>query len=138
MRMLKLATAVVAASLAFVPVAQAQGFIMGMVVGGILFGGNTQYGSSGGMILYSADEKVLKEVDPVAVRQVSKKACFEGSGYNYSRENSNKSLKELFEALMKTRASSSREQTILQIVRVFDPGTPECAAIWFAYIDKPQ
>ncbi|OGZ08916.1 MAG: hypothetical protein A3D67_01480 [Candidatus Lloydbacteria bacterium RIFCSPHIGHO2_02_FULL_51_22] len=132
MRKLTMILATVAA-LAFTPVAvNAQGFLFGLVAGGMLFGGSNQYGASGGAtILYSADEEKLKATNPLDVRLASTHSCFHA---NFPRNKTDRSLGELFDEL--TAGLPKRKRVILQIARVFHSADPQCAAIWFAYIEK--
>lgn len=116
---------------ASIAAANAQGFLLGTVVGGALFGGSNQYGGGGTAILYTADEEVLKKTDPLTVRQVASRGCFNSA---YERDNSKYTLGEIFALLTKERGQ--KERTILQIARVFDPSTTMCASIWFAYTEK--
>ncbi len=131
MRKLTLTLATVAALIAAPVAANAQGFLFGLVVGGMLFGGSNQYAGGGAAILYSADEDVLKKIDPLSVRQVASRGCFNPA---YATDNSQRTLGEIFARLTKERGQ--KERTILQIARVFDPSTIACASIWFAYIEK--
>lgn len=132
MRKFALILSTLTALVAAPAVANAQGFIIGMVVGGMLFGGNTQHGSGGGTILYSADEEVLKATDPMSVRQAASTACF---APNYNRRNGpGVSLGEMFAEA--TEKLPKKERLVLQILRVFDPSNTPCGAIWFAYTEK--
>ena len=131
MRKLAITLATVAA-LAFTPVAaNAQGFLFGLVVGGVLFGGSNQYAGGGATILYSADEEKLKAANPLDVRLASTRSCFHS---DFTRNKTDRSLGELFGEL--TAGLPKKERVILQIARVFSAENPQCAAIWFAYIEK--
>ena len=130
-----LATALVGVVLlAGVPsIAQAQaGFIFGMIIGGALFGGGAQ-GGGAATILYSADEDKLKATNPLDVRMAATRSCFNSS---FQRDKTGKSLGELFGELTAGMPQPKKERVILQIARVFEGEYPQCAAIWFAYIEK--
>ncbi len=109
--------------------ANAQGFLFGLVVGGMLFSGNTQYSGAGAIILYSANEEMLRSVPPLEVRLVAYDQCFTGGN-----DAANKSIGEMFATLTKGRRD--KKQTVLQVVRIFSPRDASCAVIWFAYIER--
>ena len=136
MRKLVLTLAMLAALVAAPAVANAQtSFLFGMLVGGTLFGNNNQYAGGGATILYSADEEKLKATNPLDVRLMATRSCFH-SGFNWDK--TNKSLGELFEELTTDlpKREKKKERVILQIARVFSAVDPQCAAIWFAYVEK--
>ncbi len=124
---------VLTALLASAPVAaNAQGFLGGLVIGGLLFGGGSdQSGGSAATILYSADAEVLMAVDPLEMRMASTRSCF--NPY-FKFDKTGKSLGELFTEV--SEGLPVKERRILQIARVFDPSSPQCAAIWFAYTEE--
>lgn len=131
MRKLTITLATVVA-LAFTPVAaNAQGFLFGLAVGGMLFGGSDQYAGGGATILYSADEEKLKGTNPLDVRMASTRSCFHGE---FVRNKTGKTLGELFGEI--TGNLPKKERVILQIARIFDAKNAQCAAIWFAYTEK--
>lgn len=131
MHKLKLMLATLAAISVAPAAANAQDFLLGLAAGGMLFGGNTQYGAGGATILYSANDDTLKATDPLSMRMAATRSCFHS---DYSRNMTGRSLGELFAEL--TKDMIEKDRTILQIARVFDSGTLQCAAIWFAYIEK--
>lgn len=112
-------------------VASAQGFLLGMMAGGMLFGGDEVVTGGSAAILYSADEETLKTTDPLSVRMAATRTCFHpdfkwnAAGYTFGV---------LLEGVVKSDAK--RERRILQIVRIFDAKDIQCAAIWFAYTEK--
>lgn len=125
---------VVLATLLFVaaPIAaaNAQGFLVGVVTGGMLFGGN-QYGSSAATVLYSATDDTLKETDPLSVRMAAIPGCFQT---HYKGDKTGRSIGELFAELMD--GTPRMERTILQVVRVFHTSETQCATIWYVYTEK--
>jgi hypothetical protein len=124
----RIALAVLLFATAPIAAANAQGFVVGMVVGGMMFGGNT-YSGAAATILYSANEETLKGVDPLEVRLVAFDGCFEGGD-----RSAHKSIGEMFASVTKKQAD--KKQTILQVARVFYPSAARCASIWFAYTEK--
>jgi hypothetical protein len=132
MRKLTIA-AIAAIVLAAAPVAaNAQNFLLGMVVGGMLFGGNSQqYSGGAALVLYSASEEDLKKIDPMSVRQIAEDGCF---AKDYDSFIGNMSLADLFAAAVKKLPAKQRQ--IIQIIRVFHPGNSVCASIWFTYIEN--
>ena len=130
MRQLMLTLAILTTLVVAPAAANAQGFLLGMAVGGALFGGSSQYAGGGAMILYSADEEKLKATNPLDVRLASIYDCFRS---DFKPNKSDKTLGELFGEV--TAAFPKKERVILQIARVFQ-GMPACATIWFAYIEK--
>jgi len=129
MRKLTLILAMLAAFVVAPGVANAQGFLLGVLAGGMLFGGSTQYGAGGAAILYSASDEELKATDPLTVRMVSDRRCFDSS-----RVKKRNSLGELFWEF--TKDMPERKRTILQVARVFSPSSTWCASTWFTYIDE--
>lgn len=116
--------------------ARAQGeFIAGTVVGGMLFGDN-HYGGADATIIYTAPPDKLKGVDPLSVHMVAFPGCFayNGGGVSIDYDATGASLGEMFHTMMQKQPKKNR--TILQVVRAFDPGNVQCAAIWFTYIDQ--
>jgi len=106
-------------------------FLLGMVAGGLLFGGDTnKYGGGAGSLLYLADEKVLRATNPMRVRMVSTgHTCFSpGSSSNGT------SIFDLFNYA--TKKAPVKNPTILRVTRVFSPESLGCGAIWFEYVEK--
>lgn len=112
-------------------VASAQGFVVGLMIGGAMFGGSNHYGGSAATILYSASDETLKQVDPMDIKLASSYSCFVPE---YNADYSNLSLGEIFAKLMEKKVEQKR--TVLQIARVFFPDKAYCASIWYAYVEK--
>lgn len=137
MKMKGFASALVVISLLFGSAVQARAqvsFLAGMVVGGVLFGGDAQGGGSANVlyVLPRASERVR---DPLAVRLVS---SYEDNFYKGAL--AKKSLFEIFAFSLNSWDSSkmASKYEILQIVRAIDGSNTERASIWFAYIEKEK
>ena len=127
MRKTALLLVAVATLLGAPAVAKAQGFLIGLVVGGTLFGGSSSPG--GAFLVWTADEDTLKKTPAGQVRFAVYRDCFSrGVG-----DGAGKSLDEMF--AHSTAKLPRKERTVLQIFRVFE-SLPNCAGIWFTYIEK--
>ncbi len=134
MRKLMLTLATLGALLVAPVVAHAQaGFLIGLAAGGLLFGGESQYGGGGATIMWSADAETLKKIDPLSVKLIASHGCF--NNY-YHGDTTTFTLGELFSKLLSGREYPNKDRTILQIVRVYNPSNAACASIWYAYIEK--
>ncbi len=136
MRKLILALVTCSALVAVPAAASARGslssFATGIVVGGLLFGGDAHGDARGdgkGTIIYSAGEETLKKVDPLSVRMVS--TDYGRCNFHKEENKTNKSFGEVFSNLMENRPG---ERIILQILRIFV--SHDCATIWFAYVEQ--
>jgi hypothetical protein len=119
--------------LAAVPAAaNAQGFLLGVIVGNTLSGGE-QYSVSGGSVLYTASQEVLKKVDPMKVRiATSGPDNYQLSVWGTSRMGSS-TLGDVFKNTVREDAD---RYVVLQIVRVIGPSNGYTASLWFLYIEK--
>jgi hypothetical protein len=103
------------------------GFLNGMIVGSLL--GSDIINGGGGTVLYTAPESVRNTVDFMMVRQASEHDCF-SSG----QKTGGRTLRQLFTDA--TQKRPVKDPIMLQIVRMIDPSSPQCAAIWFTYVEK--
>ncbi|MDP3999704.1 MAG: hypothetical protein Q8P76_03905 [bacterium] len=109
--------------------AQGSTFLLGMVTGAVLFGGDETTVGNSSNIIYTLPRASERVKDPLAIRLQSKEFNFaqEYAG-NYG---GGKTLRALFHEIVR----DAGKFTILQVVRVFDESKQESATIWFAYTE---
>jgi hypothetical protein len=91
--------------------------------------------ATGGTVLFSAKSAVISAVDPMRIKQFSHNTCFHVDPNGGNGKGVGVSLGELFSQLEKNQPSNEK-RTILQIMRVPTSNYPQCAAIWFTYVEK--
>ena len=102
------------------------GVLGGTVILGTIHGHNGQVFASDGNVIYAVPDMHSKVKDPLKLRFASTFVCIGSSTPE------GKSLEEILDQNIK----GWREHEILEIVRVFHPKDPECAAFWISFLTK--
>lgn len=115
------------------PVASAQCLLCGVIGFALGSAGGDQYGAGGGNIIYIAPRISERlRVDPLQVRIVASDLLLMQSSQIRRGYQGGGTIQDIFAASV----PESEKYTVLEVVRVIDPGSNWRANFWFAYIEK--
>lgn len=125
-------------TLAITPARAQTGLVVGAVLGYIV-GSNssTVQSDPSGLtsVLFAANAEVLSTIDPLAIRMVAGRSCFNQAANNWSST----PLRDLFATV--TENVAAKDKILLKVVQIIDSARPDetyyrCGTLWFYFITK--